>query len=330
MEPIDFVVTWVDGNDPEWLKEKDKYLGRSLNSGSTPNRFRDWGTFKYWFRGVEKFAPWVNRVFLITCGHYPEWLNTAHPKLRLVKHADYIPPECLPTFNSNVIELFLHKIPDLSEHFVLFNDDVFLTAPTVPEDFFVNGVPCDEALLEANNGTDPRDIFPHTILNNCSIINKHFDKKEVLRKHFFKFINLKYGKENIRTILLIPFKNFSSFKDLHVAASHTKSNYERVWAAEPELLMRTGRSKIRTINNVNQWLIKNWRVCSGEFVPRSTKWGKKFDLGLSPDVYDQIKSGKWKNVCVNDGNQEFDFEAEKKKLNEALDTLFPQKSSYEL
>ena len=71
MKPIDFVVTWVDGNDPDWFREKMKYQGIDITSGNAENRFRDGGTFRYWFRGVEKFAPWVNRVFLITCGHYP-------------------------------------------------------------------------------------------------------------------------------------------------------------------------------------------------------------------------------------------------------------------
>ena len=330
MEPIDFVVTWVDGNDPEWLREKQKYQGPAAGSGNSANRFRDWDTFQYWFRGVEQFAPWVNRVFLVTCGHYPKWLNTANPKLRLIRHTDYIPAECLPTFNSNVIELYLHKIPELSERFVLFNDDVFLTAPTVPEDFFAGGLPCDEALLEAVNCTDPKDTFQHIELNNSAVINKHFRKKEVLRKHFFKFVNLKYGKENIRTLLMLPLRNFSGFKDLHVAGSHTKSMFETIWAAEPELLANTGRSRFRALTDVNHWLMKNWRACTGEFVPRSTGWGKKFELGFDLDAYDQLKSGKWKCICVNDSKPDLDFETEKKKLHEALETLCPQKSSFEI
>lgn len=57
MEPIDFVVTWVDGNDPEWLKEKQKYEGAVVASGNAANRFRDWGTFKYWFRGWKNSPP---------------------------------------------------------------------------------------------------------------------------------------------------------------------------------------------------------------------------------------------------------------------------------
>lgn len=330
MEPIDFVVTWVDGDDPEWLKEKKKYQETRVNSSNSVNRFRDWGIFKYWFRGVEKNAPWVNNVYLVTCGHYPDWLNKTHPKLRLVRHTDYIPAECLPTFNSNAIELFMHRIPELSEHFVLFNDDMFITAPTRPEDFFVDGIPCDEALLEALNCADPSDMFQHMVLNNSAVINKHFNKQAVLRQHFMKFVNVKYGKENIRTLLMIPFKYFSSFKDLHLPASHTKTGFEKVWEAEPEILMNTGKSKFRAMGNVNQWLMKNWRACSGDFVPRSTKWGKLFFLGEDPDIYEEIPSGKWKTICINDGKPDIDFQTEKEKLCAAFEKLYPEKSSFEI
>ena len=41
-------------------------------------------------------------------------------------HREIIEQEYLPTFNSHVIEANLHKIPNLSEHFIYFNDDVFV------------------------------------------------------------------------------------------------------------------------------------------------------------------------------------------------------------
>ena len=47
---IDFVILWVDGNDPEWLKEKREYQGITENENSSDNRFRDWGILPYWFR----------------------------------------------------------------------------------------------------------------------------------------------------------------------------------------------------------------------------------------------------------------------------------------
>lgn len=70
----------------------------------------------------------------------PEWLNTECPKLRIVRHEEYIPSEYLPTFNSNVIELNLHRILDLSERFINFNDDMFVIGETQKSDFFENGL----------------------------------------------------------------------------------------------------------------------------------------------------------------------------------------------
>ena len=139
MEKIDFVLTWVDGSDPDWLAQRREYQpGRGTDAGES--RYRDWDNLQYWFRGVEKFAPWVNKIYFVTWGHVPKWLNTAHEKIRIVKHEDFMAPAYLPTFNINSIELNLHRIKGLSEHFVFFNDDMFLIDSVRPEDYFKNGL----------------------------------------------------------------------------------------------------------------------------------------------------------------------------------------------
>ena len=96
-EKIDFVIPWVDGNDEKWRKDKNFYwneqLGIKSEDANNNARFRDWENLKYWFRGVEKFAPWVNHIYFVTYGHIPEWLNVNHPKLTIVKHEDYIPKQ---------------------------------------------------------------------------------------------------------------------------------------------------------------------------------------------------------------------------------------------
>ena len=136
MEKIDFVVTWLDPNDSEWQKSYAHYSQNSKGDISQA-RFRDMKVFNYWFRAVETYAPWVNKVFLITNGKFPNWINKNNPKLVLVKHEDYMPKEYLPTFNSCAIELHMHKIKGLSEYFVYFNDDVFLNSPVKPDYYFM-------------------------------------------------------------------------------------------------------------------------------------------------------------------------------------------------
>ena len=66
MEKIDFIMTWVDGADPEWLKEKAKYDGTTITTANSEVRYRDWDNLQYWFRSVEKYAPWVNKIHFVT------------------------------------------------------------------------------------------------------------------------------------------------------------------------------------------------------------------------------------------------------------------------
>ena len=132
---VDFVLTWVDGADPAWRESRRRFLheaGAEAKGGGGANaecRYRDFGTLRHWFRAVEACAPWVRRVFLVTAGQAPDWLDRSCPKLRLVDHRDFIPAEWLPTFNARPIELNLHRVADLAERFVLFNDDMFLLRP---------------------------------------------------------------------------------------------------------------------------------------------------------------------------------------------------------
>ena len=95
MEKIDFVLTWVDGSDPDWLAQRREYQpGRGTDAGES--RYRDWDNLQYWFRGMEKFAPWVNKIYFVTWGHVPKWLNKAHEKIQIVKHEDFMAPAYLP------------------------------------------------------------------------------------------------------------------------------------------------------------------------------------------------------------------------------------------
>ena len=141
---IDFVVTWLDSNDPIWQSDFQKYKGIISVGDQSNARYRDWDLFRYWFRAVERYAPWVNHIYLVTNGKFPDWINPNHPKLVLVNHSDYIPAFFLPTFNSHTIELNMGKIQGLSEHFVYFNDDFFLNSEVTPDYYFKEGLPCDE------------------------------------------------------------------------------------------------------------------------------------------------------------------------------------------
>ena len=101
-DSIDFVVLWVDGNDPQWQAKKQKYSPHHVGDQSAA-RYRDWETLKYWFRGVAKYAPWVKTVHFVTDGQIPPWLNVDNPRIHTVTHADFMPESALPVFNSSAI-----------------------------------------------------------------------------------------------------------------------------------------------------------------------------------------------------------------------------------
>ena len=192
--PIDFVVTWVDDNDETWKAEKEKFLCTSDNLTKKDNtniRYRNWETLRFWFRAVEKFAPWVNKVYFISCGHVPEWLNTDCKKIQVVKHDEYIPKEYLPTFSSHTIENNIWRISDLSEHFVYFNDDIFLTRSVVPSDFFQGGFPKYCAVTKPIRANNHMCSFDHALWNGLGEIISTVSIRDVMHKHPEKWLSVK-------------------------------------------------------------------------------------------------------------------------------------------
>lgn len=326
---IDFVIPWVDGGDPEWLKEKNAYSGKlTTEEDARDIRFRDWDTLRYWFRGVEKYAPWVNRIHFVTWGHLPDWMNTDHPKLHIVNHKDYIPAQYLPTFSSHVIELNMHRIPELSDHFVYFNDDIFILKPLKEEDFFVDGVPCD--LCVANAITPRLGEFSPILLQTTSYINKHFDKKKDMKKNRNKWFNLKYGNLLIRTLCLTPWTFHTGFYNHHLAVAYDKKTLETVWNEEPDILDQTCHHRFRNDMDVNQYIFRYWRLASGDFVPHEVL-GRYVNMGDNNEsIYRMIKGQSVKLLCINDKENKSDFETEKKKMIDAFEQVFPEKSSFEI
>ncbi|MFC4906859.1 stealth conserved region 3 domain-containing protein [Actinomadura gamaensis] len=139
--PIDIVYTWVDGDDPAWRARRDEAftaMGRPpVEAAGSEARFRSRDELRYSLRSLEMFAPWARTIHLVTDRQVPAWLDTGHPKIRIVDHREIFGDRGrLPSFNSHAIESQIHNIEGLSEHFLYFNDDVFLGTPVGPERFF--------------------------------------------------------------------------------------------------------------------------------------------------------------------------------------------------
>lgn len=324
---IDVVVTYVDFNDPQWQKEKAQYDSTfEYSEANTEQRFRTIPFFHHWFRALEENAPWVNRVFFITYGHVPEWLNLNHPKLRVVTHKEFIPEKYLPTYNSNVIELNLHRIEDLGEQFILFNDDMFFNAPLLPEDFFVNDKVKDLAIYAP---FIPREEFQHIELNNVIVINKYFEPKKTFKQNLFKFFTPAYGKYNMNNFFALFYKGIFGYKNIHVTLPHLKSTFKEVWKKEESLLDTVCQNRFRSYNDVNHYLMSNWNIETNRFVPQSIKIGKYFSFIDVNDVINSVLNRKDKIICINDDVNDVEFEQLSEEILKGFDKRYPKKSSFE-
>lgn len=329
---IDFVITWVDMNDPEWKKSFAKVKGTIDNSQNqySEARFRDYGFLKYWFRGVEKFAPWVRKIHFVTCGQKPEWLDTSNPKLHLVNHSDYIPEKYLPTFNSTVLEFYLDRIPGLAEHFVYFNDDFYLTSPTGPDRFFApNGLPHDIAVFRMNTGLS---LWSKTLRNNVRLINRHFDKKAVLKRDHDKWFSPVYGSKANLTRLFRAYGKFLTIRIPHNAQPYLKSTFASVWdACRPEL-EEASTHTFRSETDLTPELFRTWQICKSDFEPYNTyKDTKMFPLMVKPkQAVEAIREQKYKLVCINDSVHIRNYEQVMQNLEAAFQSILPDKSSFEL
>lgn len=340
MEEIDFVLTWVDGSDPAWLAEKRRFEAEATGApraGGEANadcRYRDCGFLRYWFRAVERFAPWVNRVFFVTCGQKPDWLDASNPRLRLVSHADYIPAEYLPTFHSDTIELNLHRIPDLSERFVLFNDDMFLLRPAAPEDFFRKGLPvtpCDLAI--------PRWLGCSTasrvVLNNSGVLRQSLDVERLIRRHIAKFADVRslgFARAAKNLVSFAVNRIYIAGTFGHLPLPHLKSTFDEIWRAQPKVMDRTSRSRFRIDNGVSHWLACAWDMVSGRFVPANEKRiGKTMvlDDATTGGICGEIRRQAYRQICLNDTERIKDPDRCFAEVAAAFESILPDKSSFE-
>ena len=335
--PIDFVVTWVDDSDPEWIKEKQKYAGEMTEKGSnTEARYRDWGTLVYWFRAVEQYAPWVNHVYLVTCGHKPSWLNLGNDKLRFVTHEDFIPKAYLPTFECAPIELNIWRIPGLSEHFVYFNDDMFLNRSVTPEDFFRNGLPKECAIAKPLYVSGSAGLsWKRMLLNDYSVINSSFNIRECIRQNPAKWFSYVIGWDARFNLRLYVDGYVAGMVHPHLTRAFLKQTFEDLWNRHPELLDETSRKKFRDSSKNTNQLVALWTLFSGNYYPV-----RKDQIGTSSLVTSEtieritkeLLFPKHNVICINDGDntENSEFEKLKQIILETFSQKLPEKSTFEL
>ncbi len=340
MEEIDFVLPWVDGGDPEWLAQKNRFSDEVTSSSTAADavsecRYRDNGLLKYWFRGVEKYAPWVRTIHFVTCGHFPAWLDIHHPKIHFVKHSDYIPKEYLPTFNSNTIELNYHRIKDLSEKFVLFNDDIFLLRTVNPSLFFSGDYPILESSLRYSKDVGYNN-WSRIVFNNYCIVNRSFNIGEAIWNNRDKWFNIKeLGYKQARRNFLcflanrtLPVESYG-----HVALPHLKSSFQDLWDRHPDVMDNSCRHKFRSDDQINHWLLCAWNQATGRFFPAKALSRGRI-INITRNCIDWtckiIRNQDYPQICVNEHEKTTNPDYLYDLIADAFHSILPEKSSFEL
>ena len=144
-DPIDAVITWVNGDSAAHRRKRHAYMAKSsvpLHENATnPHRWACNDEILFCLQSIGTHAEWIRTIWIVVDDETPDLsiLPAAlTSKVKFVFHRDIFDGfnDVLPTFNSLSIESMIWRIEGLSERFLYFNDDVFLTAPVQPTDVF--------------------------------------------------------------------------------------------------------------------------------------------------------------------------------------------------
>lgn len=265
--PIDIVIPWVNPNDELW-KTEFNYWKEKETGNKDSCRFSDWGFIKYALRSIDENCPWCRYVFLILSSpsQIPDWLNVNNPKLKIVYHKDYIPEEYLPTYNSNVIEMFLCNIKELSDNYISCNDDMFFSK-NMPEDFFFkNDLPvCVNSVLRVNA---IKNEFWDMLVNDVNLLNKTLN----IRKDYIFWADhlpVSYNK-NIQSFIMM--KIAEDFKNAFI------------------------NSKFRQSKNLNHFLFNDLQIITKNCILTNTKRGLYFGTDRMYNINFNVPL-----LCINEG-----------------------------
>lgn len=179
--PIDAVIAWVDGNDEDHQNKMKKYLPNNgfINKKEFITQYNQLDEIKYTVHSILKFAPFIRKIFIVTDNQIPKFLkdnSKIYEKVVIVDHTEIFKGDSkyLPVFNSISIATKLYKIPDLSENFIYFNDDVLLLKPVDPSDFFIQGKP----VIRARWSRFKENVFYKNIVKKKKIMPSYVIAQE--------------------------------------------------------------------------------------------------------------------------------------------------------
>ncbi|MFG3010175.1 stealth conserved region 3 domain-containing protein [Streptomyces cinerochromogenes] len=244
--PVDAVYTWVDGDDPVMAVKRRAHQALSDNviapRETGASRYTSHDELKYALRSLEMYAGFIRHVYLVTDSQTPSWLDPEAEGLTVVDHRDILPADALPVFNSHAIESRLHHIPGLSEHYLYFNDDVFINRPVGAERFFhgngIARIPLSPLKLGVG-APHPLEPAPNSAGKNA---------REVIRRFHGRYV---------------------THKSLHTPHPQLLSVMREMESLGIEELERTSYSRFRSTTDVApaSTLHHHWAIATGRGVP---------------------------------------------------------------
>lgn len=307
---IDLVYLWVNGNDPIWKAKRNATIGKP-DEKSTINckgRYADNDELKYSLRSIEMYAPWIRRIFIVTDNQIPQWIDTSNPKIKIVDHRDIMPEECLPSFNSSVIEHFICKIPDLSEHFLYANDDMFINNPVCPETFFAeDGLP-----IMRLTHSRLRDIFLSF-------------KKRFLGIPFKNYVQIVH---NSAQLVKEKYGIYYNAKPHHNIDAYLKSDCQHAEDIFKNEISKTLCNHVRNSNDIHRsiyaFIDLAEKRCHPTYVNQKTSF--RFHI-QNHKHYKKLEKYNPIFFCMNDSEYANDYD--RKMVKEFLGKRFPTKSEFE-
>ena len=273
--PIDAVYTWVNHQDSHW---QELWKSNFTTTNFDPDRFTSNDELKYSLRSLEKYSPWLRRIFIVSNCQQPSWLNN-HKKIVWVDHSEIYPKDesYLPVFNSHSIETCLHRIPELSEHFIYLNDDFVLSQKCRASDFF------DEL------GRSIAYLEPYGMVPNSRI-----------KPEFPDYLK---AASNSRKLLARDFPTYQPRQlHRHVPYALLKSVLSKIEIAFPEEISLTRKAKVRAESDINltSFLFHHYSIAAGSSIK-----GDATGLIVRPTNIDSVLGRdlyRYKFLCFNDGN----------------------------
>ncbi|HHH0298149.1 TPA: stealth conserved region 3 domain-containing protein, partial [Yersinia enterocolitica] len=271
-------------------------------------RFRNRDELLYSLRSLELYAPFVRNIYIVTCGHYPEWLNELSDKIKLIKHEDiYTNKNDLPTFNSSGIETQLHHIPGLSEHFLYLNDDFMFASFCTPDDFFYpNGIlkffPSEARAYEYDID-DTREEYLIADRNAILLLNEYSNKtSRMIMKH-------------------APYPCSKSY--LYELESKFKKEF-----------LKCSSNKFRNKTDLRPiaFMQYNFGYYDGKAIQSdiSNRYLALYKDSIKAQLNGVFVTRKYKTICINDvGVTEDKLVITNELTRKFLDSYFPFKSSFE-